>query len=540
MGQAINYADLGAIFEHRGQLDSAWTYYRMSMQHNCEAGSTLGIALCHTYYGSLYEKSGQYDKAKTEYETAYRLMHASRDRWHALSSLVALAEIHYATGDDRQAKAYLDRAYTQARAIGSTEHLGVVSMMYYTGRMRRRSHSALKRMSSIREQFYTNVTHEFRTPLTVILGLSDELQKDAADEAEVRVKAHIFEPFYQGEGDPRHVGTGVGLSLVKQVMDAVDGEITVQSTLGQGTTFHLSIPIVNKGRLPVIVDADADRLPQRAQAVMPADSYSGEGAPRLLIVEDNNDIATYIGSHFAPAFSLSFAANGSDGLYKAVEQVPDLIITDLMMPGMDGLELCRRVRANDIINHLPIIIITAKPTDEDRVKGIRAGADAYLVKPFDGDELRASVEKLLDSRRLLREKYARHTDERPEDPLMGTTPYRDADMRFLGKVVDAVYQQLNRGREVSVPFVASTVSMSSSQLYRKLMALTGHTPAAYIQRVKIKLAMNLLDREPAVSFAAVAERCGFDTYPNFVRSFKNVCGITPTAYRKKSRQLDKS
>ena len=198
MGQAINYADLGAIFEHRGQLDSAWTYYRMSMQHNCEAGSTLGIALCHTYYGSLYEKSGQYDKAKTEYETAYRLMHASRDRWHALSSLVALAEIHYATGDDRQAKAYLDRAYTQARAIGSTEHLGVVSMMYYTGRMRRRSHSALKRMSSIREQFYTNVTHEFRTPLTVILGLSDELQKDAADEAEVRAKAQVIER--QGRG----------------------------------------------------------------------------------------------------------------------------------------------------------------------------------------------------------------------------------------------------------------------------------------------------------------------------------------------------
>ena len=211
--------------------------------------------------------------------------------------------------------------------------------------------------------------------------------------------------------------------------------------------------------------------------------------------------------------------------------VPDLIITDLMMPEIDGLEVCRQVRTNEIISHIPIIIVTAKITEEERIKGIEAGADAYLSKPFNSQELQTRVEALLTGRKLLQEKFAT-TMELNENEEQDSEQTTDADMRFLIKVTTAVYLQLNKNKEIDVAFLASSMCMSPRQFHRKIHALTGYAPAAYIQRLKIKKARNMLDKDMIISFTEVAYQCGFDAYPNFVRAFKNVCGVTPSDYRR--------
>ena len=745
VGQAINYANIGSIFEHKGETDSAWVYYLKSMALNTEAENKLGISLCHTYFGSLYEKAGEYDKATTEYETAYQMMQASKDEWHALNSLIALAGIYHTTGNNVKAIAYLGKAKQMAERIKSKEHLaeiytlyyknykqegncsaalvsyekatamqdsvldmekvnriqntglriernrqerqmnearhrlkeerttryigyiilglvlfslaGILAMVLYTNRLRQRNHQALKRMSALRENFFTNITHEFRTPLTVILGLSHELQASGAEEVKTKAQtierqgngllmlinqlldiskiksavgnpdwkngniiayltmvvesyhsyarscnidlqffpkgevimdfvpnyvdkvmnnllsnafkftpeygkvsisawcenqqlfvdvsdtgkgmdkeviSHIFEPFYQEENDIQNIGTGVGLALVKQIMNAVDGKITVESVVGKGTTFHVSMPIRNRYKQQVLPDMEINSpfLPEITET--PTDSIGNDNDRRLLIIEDNHDIATYIGSLFTDQYAILYAKNGKEGLEKALEFIPDLIITDLMMPGMDGLEVCRQVRGNEIINHIPIIVVTAKITEEERIKGIEAGADAYLSKPFNTEELHTRVEKLLAGRKLLQEKFAKMSVELKKEEEEGVEPPKEADLRFLTKVTSVVYMQLSKNKDADVSVIASYMCMSPRQFHRKINALTGYSPSIYIQRLKIRKACNILDKDPKMSFMEVADLCGFDAYPNFVRAFKNVCGVTPTDYRRKS------
>ena len=736
LGQAINYANLGSIFEHREQTDSAWAYYRKSMALNMEAGSTLGISLCHTYFGSLYEKARQYDKATEEYETAYRMMQTSKDEWHALNSLIALADIYHTIGNDAKEMEYLGKAKTIAERIKSPEHLaeihtlyykhykrtgdyrtalsayeqatvlqdsvlnmekvnriqntslniernrqaremnearhkleqertaryvgfailgvvllvlsGVLAIVLYTNRLRRRSHLALKRLSALRENFFTNITHEFRTPLTVILGLSHDLQDakteavresartierqgkglltlinqlldiskikssvgnpdwcngnitvhltmiieayrdyarsrnidlyflakevvemdfvpdyvskvmnnllsnafkftpeygkvsvsvwcesnclflDVADTGEGMDKetlSHIFEPFYQAETEVRNIGTGVGLALVKQIIDAVEGSITVESTVGKGTTFHIHVPIHNDSKrdMGITTIDNSPLLPENETT--PADSEGEDSQCRLLVIEDNRDIAAYIGSLFADRYAVSYAANGKEGMEKALDLVPDLIITDLMMPGMDGLEVCRQVRGNEIINHIPIIVVTAKITEEERIRGLEAGVDAYIAKPFNADELRTRVEKLLDRHRLLRDKFSNSTDTDKEQKLT------DAERRFLAKAVDFIYQLLDK-RHLEVNTLAEKLCMSPRQLHRKLVAITGDSPASYMLKIKMQKARNLLETKPGLTIEDIADRCGFEHTPNFYSAFRKMYGVTPMDYRR--------
>lgn len=743
VGQAINYANLGSIFERHGKTDSAWVYYRKSMALNTEAENELGIALCHTNFGSLYEKARQYDKATKEYEAAYQMMKASKDEWHALNTLIALAGIYHVTGNNAKKMEYLNNAKAMAERIKSPEHLADIHTLYYkhymqTGdycsalasyekatvlqdsvlniekvnriqntslniernrqmremdvakqtlekeraarnvgfailgfalliligalviflylqRIHRRNHLELKRMAAMRENFFTNITHEFRTPLTVILGLSRDLQE--VDSVETKEKAqvierqgkgllalinqlldiskvksavgrpdwkngnivafltmivegyhdyarshnidlqmfaegeivmdfipdyvvkvmnnllsnsfkftpaygkirilvkrvdeqlhiavsdtgkgisketlqHVFEPFYQDENNTQHIGSGVGLALVEQIIRAVNGNITVDSELGKGTTFHISLPVSNHCQQKVSLEAEKNTPVLPETAVELTDSSSEDNDCRLLIIEDNRDIAAYIGSQFAGSYAVSYAENGKDGLEKALELVPDLIITDLMMPGMDGLEVCRQVRANEIINHIPIIIVTAKITEEERIRGIEAGADAYLSKPFNADELRTRVEKLLEGRKLLQAKFATLPAELKKTEEQEDNAPKDVDLRFLARLSSIVYMLLSSNKDVDVTNIASHMCMSSRQFYRKVNALTGYTPSAYILRLRIKRAKTLLANSPQLSLGEVADKCGFTDYSNFVRAFKNVCGVIPTDYRR--------
>lgn len=747
VGVAINYANLGSIFEHRGEIDSAWVYYRYSMEANQKARSTLGIALCHSYFGALYEQAQQYDKAAQEYETGYQLMRDSRDEWHKLNLLVALASVHNATRDDAQMLQYLDQARSNAEKIEDKEHLadiytlyykyykrhgdwraaldayeratemkqsildmdkinqmqntslniernfqnkkmneaklrleheraerhienitfaviallllGALGFFFYIQRIQRRSHKKLKRMSSMRENFFTNITHEFRTPLTIILGLSQELQQEESEQIRERAKSierqgqglltlinqlldiskikssigdsrscqgnvtahiamivdsyrdyalsrdieltylpqeqvemsfvpdyvnkvfnnllsnafkftpphgkisislwrvedsiyidvadtghgmdsetveHAFEPFYQAEGDSKYIGTGIGLALVKQIVKASKGQITLESKLGEGTSFHIIVPIINDQTTPQQTISAATNTPLLPHIETDLeDSECEQDEPcRLLIIEDNHDIASYIGSQFEDHYSVSYATDGTEGFKRAVELVPDIIITDLMMPGLNGLDLCRQIRSNEVVNHIPIIVVTAKVSEEERIKGIEAGADAYLTKPFNTTELRMQVERLLDSRKTLRQKFAQIVikgQEKEDDNEPETTKLEETDISFLTKVSTIVDQQINQNKSTNVEDVAASLYMSSRQLHRKMKALTGYAPSAYILRLKIRKACELLDQDTEMSLSDIAFQSGFDTYSNFSRSFKSICDVSPSKYR---------
>lgn len=256
-----------------------------------------------------------------------------------------------------------------------------------------------------------------------------------------------------------------------------------------------------------------------------------EGADEalLLIVEDNTDVAAFIGKRLGEKYNVVYAKNGEEGLAIAREQLPDAIVTDLMMPKMDGLELTRQIRADDLTSHIPVVIVTAKVTEADRIHGLEAGADAYITKPFSSDVLLTRINKLLEQRALLRKKFTGIPLE-GSPSLAHPAGKEEMDSRFIIRITDCIYGILNAGKPADVNAVANRMKMSYSQLYRKLNALTGLTPVQYIQRVKIAKAKRMLTIHPEMGLNVVSEQCGFADYSNFVRAFKNVCGITPTQF----------
>ena len=239
-------------------------------------------------------------------------------------------------------------------------------------------------------------------------------------------------------------------------------------------------------------------------------------------------MAAFIGKRLGEKYHIVYAHNGKEGLAIAHDQLPDAIVTDLMMPKMDGLELTRRLRADELTSHIPVIIVTAKVSETDRIRGLEAGADAYLTKPFSSDELLTRVDKLLEQRALLRKKYAGEAFE--GSPHTNKGEKDGAEAQFIIRLTDCIYVILNNGKPADVNTVADHMHVSYSQLYRKLLALTGLTPIQYIQRVKIAKAKRMLAIHPEMGLNDVSEQCGFSDYSNFVRAFKNVCGITPTQF----------
>ena len=350
----------------------------------------------------------------------------------------------------------------------------------------------------------------------------------------------IFDPFIHGEYQDGDVACGIGLSLVKMLVDAMGGTISVESQLGQGSTFVISLPSSHPGTTDAIDDTDmtfafaqlskpvADKQPNGESSA--AELANDELTPRVLIVEDNQDIAYYIGMHLQGQSRLLYARNADEAFTKAIETMPDMIITDIMMPGpKNGLDLCRLIRQNELLSHIPIIIITAKTTEADRVEGFKAGADAYLVKPFNSDELMVRFKKLMERQRVMREKFAAiDTDTADSDKK---APMTAANRQFMNHLVDTVYRLMAQGA-VDMESVASEMAVSRTQLNRKIMAITGQNASTYIMRLRLARAKRLLKADVTMPIGDVALRCGFDDVAYFSRVFKQTFSMTPSQYRK--------
>lgn len=746
LGQAINTANLGFIFESREEYDSAYVYFKQSLSYNQQAKSDLGISLCYNHFGNLHEKKGELDEALANYHKAYDIMKGKSDHWHWLESCISMARVLLKLNNPALAQTYLSQARKTARDINSFEHLSAIhkldyiyflgqndckralesyiqsqayadsvkneesinhlqnlrikyeieknaqeidlvkknfieeqrnkriilavsilillmtcsaiAFLWYALRMRSKTNRTLRQVEQIRTGFFTNITHEFRTPLTVILGLVEQMRNNdvSKDETErylnsiqrqgsnllelvnqlldmsklmakadrkqwyrgnivafirmtldsyreyacsqyinllfipesntiemdfipeyfnkimrnllsnalkytpangiIRIEMkkdkslltlqvfntgneipeeeipRLFDTFYQGSNNEKQIGTGIGLPYTRQMVESMNGNIKVYNKKGEGVVFSVYIPLDQDSieRLPWIDSANVTERIRGKNDLEKIQVKNNDAEnslyPSILIVEDNLDISFYISTLLKGKYHLNYASDGKEGIDKAKNYMPDLILTDLMLPGMDGYMLCHEIRQSEILNHIPIVIITAKSSDADRIRGLEEGADAYLIKPFNAEELLVRVEKLLEQRRQLRDKFSKALQEGSAQNVELSSRDRD----FLNRLTSIIHSHL-ADKDLNADFIADKMCMSRTQLNRKIRSIADYTATSYILQIRMEKAKRLLaSTEQAIG--DIATTCGFEDTSYFTRVFKQMFNVTPSQYRK--------
>lgn len=682
LGMALCHLYFGNIYEKRQQYDLALREYEQSdrmmtdlkdLWHALEPRLALASVYYHTHedakaqalldradatarqinswehivevhhlYFQLMQRQGRYHEALDHHliATAYQdsiLDNEKLDRIHNIGINIERTRQQEMV-DMAQNELQTEKRIRQQSAwlFGLTVILllAVISALLYVQRMRHRSMEMMREASRLREDFFTNITHEFRTPLTVILGLSrkirenTEVPQSVSDKASTierqgnrlltlvtqlldisKVKsvigepnwqhgnicaqvamlletyidyaanrgvtlkyhydkaiemdfvpdyvnkvmsnlvsnalkftpnggtisvnlyqrgdrlhidvsdtgngissdklAHIFEPFYTTGDMGEAKGTGIGLALTQEIISHLNGTITAESQVGKGTTFHIVMPIQNRSADPVTET-----------------EIGNSGKPIIVVAEDNADVADLLCTQLEPFYEVVAARDGVEALKHAGEIIPDLVITDVMMPNMDGMALARAIRANDLTAHIPIIMVTARVTEQDRIEGIKAGADAYLVKPFNTEELLTRVAKLLEQRIMLRDKYAQTITQAPvtDDAI---------EDHFLARVEQVIVAHINKGEDITVTMVADDLNITARQLHRKVTGLINQSPAALIRITRINCAKTIMAAKPEMPLKSVALACGFTDYSHFAKVFRTVTGVSPTAWTAK-------
>lgn len=679
LGMALCHLYFGNIYERRQQYDLALREYEQSdrmmtdlkdLWHALEPRLALASVYYHTHedakalalldradatarqinswehivevhhlYFQLMQRQGRYHEALDHHliATAYQdsiLDNEKLDRIHNIGINIERTrqqEMVNMAQNELQTEKRIRQQSAWLFGLTVILLLAVISALLYVQRMRHHSMEMMREASRLREDFFTNITHEFRTPLTVILGLSrkirenTEVPQSVSDKASTierqgnrlltlvtqlldisKVKsvigepnwqhgnicaqvamlletyidyaanrgvtlkyhydqaiemdfvpdyvnkvmsnlvsnalkftpnggtisvnlyqrgdrlhidvsdtghgissdklAHIFEPFYTTGDMGEAKGTGIGLALTQEIISHLNGTITAESQVGKGTTFHIVMPIQNRSADPVTET-----------------EIGNSGKPIIVVAEDNADVADLLCSQLEPFYEVVAARDGVEALKRAGEIIPDLVITDVMMPNMDGMALARAIRANDLTAHIPIIMVTARVTEQDRIEGIKAGADAYLVKPFNTEELLTRVAKLLEQRIMLRDKYAQTITQAPvtDDAI---------EDHFLARVEQVIVAHINKGEDITVTMVADDLNITARQLHRKVTGLINQSPAALIRITRINCAKTIMAAKPEMPLKSVALACGFTDYSHFAKVFRTVTGISPTAW----------
>ena len=345
---------------------------------------------------------------------------------------------------------------------------------------------------------------------------------------------HIFERFYQI--DIHHAGSGIGLALAKAFTEMHHGEIRAESAKGKGTTFIVEIPMVQ----PDFRDEQTASkiIPESVKqgAVLEADSSlessgneeSTEGNRHtVLIIDDNQDVRNYIRLLLQQQYDILEAENGLEGLKLAVKYVPDAIICDVMMPVMDGMECCRKLKAEMQTSHIPVIMLTAYTMDEQKVKGYECGADSYLTKPFNGKILKARLQNLIENHMRLQNFFTDQAGSVSKPQL------NETDKGFVEKLRKEIEKQLSNP-DTNVEDLGAALGFSRVQLYRKTKALTGYAPNELLRIARLKKAASLLAATEK-SIAEVTYEVGFSSPSYFTRCYKEFFGESPTDYLKRIR-----
>ena len=339
---------------------------------------------------------------------------------------------------------------------------------------------------------------------------------------------YIFDRFYQGESNRK--GAGVGLSLSKSLVELHKGMITVESEPNVKTCFTIFFPLINIAtettKDPVKEPLNGSVLFTQQDLIPPDDVTSPNTVsdkPELFIVDDNEEILAFLEMLFKNQYQVRKAQNGIEAIESIRRQEPDLIISDVMMPKMNGIELCRIIKDHLTTCHIPVILLTAKSATEDAIEGIGTGADDYVPKPFNAGFLRIRVEKLIESQKRLTEKFRGNAAHVPGNVLLN--PTEDA---FLEKITECIKDNINN-EEFSVVELGSIVGMSRSNLFRKLKAITGQTPIEFIYFIRLKYSVDLL-LERKLNVSEIAYEVGFKNPSSFSKSFRKQFGKSPSAY----------
>ena len=350
---------------------------------------------------------------------------------------------------------------------------------------------------------------------------------------------HIFERFYQTPSslNDRNVGTGIGLDLTRSLVELHHGTIEAHNNVGEkGCEFIVTIPLGNAHLKPeemilekreqeqttsLIEKEVTTGMPEETETKMPKRNRR----QKLVIVEDDAEILDYLGTELGTDYDIVKCSNGKQGLQAVLKEMPDLVISDIMMPEMDGNTLCSKIKTNGTTSHIPVILLTAKSRDEDQLEGLATGADAYIVKPFNLDILRRTIVNLIHTHQMLQLKYARNDqlEELVEDIKM-----KSPDDKLLEKVMAVINKNLGNS-DLSVDKIADEVGISRVHLHRKMKELTGQTPHDFIRNIRLKKAATLLSSGD-MNVSEVMYACGFSNAASFSTVFKKLYGVSPREY----------
>ena len=349
---------------------------------------------------------------------------------------------------------------------------------------------------------------------------------------------HIFDRFYQV--DKIHPqGSGIGLSLVKAFVELHDGSIRAESELGSFCRFTVTLPIRHleegntiQSEVPVLsaseVDTELGSVEQKPAAIRPDD-------PLLLVIDDNEDIRCLISVLMKDEYNVIGARDGKEGLHLATKYVPDLIICDVMMPVMDGLECCRRLKEELSTSHIPVLMLTACSLDEQRAQGYESGADGYLSKPFNSQVLKIRCHNLVENRKRIKALWKETKSglpEQKEHEIPKPTLSGDVENQFYARFLEVVKAEMGNA-ELSVDQLAASMGLGRSQFYRKIKALTNCSPVELLRNLRLKRARELLLTTDK-SVSEIAYEVGFSAPAYFTRCYREAYHETPTDLREKT------
>lgn len=351
------------------------------------------------------------------------------------------------------------------------------------------------------------------------------------------IKKDIFSRFFQGEYSDRNPGSGIGLHIVMEYVKMLDGDVTVSDNHPTGASFTVTIPMDNREH-DIKEMAKTHTSETAIQAEVPeapsTDQEEGKTPMTVLVVDDNRDLCIFLSDALkSEGYDVVMAADGAEALLELEKNNVGIVVSDVLMPGIDGIELCRRIKTDMRYSHIPVLLLTAKSSDEAKLKGLECGADDYLTKPFNFDILRLRINKFIELRKEKNERFRKDDNIKPTD--IAITPL---DEQFIQKAVKIVEEHMS-DLDFDVEVLSSELGISRGHLYKKFMAIIGMGPSGFIRSIRIKRGRQLLEK-CQMRISEIAYAVGYNTPKQFSISFKEQYGMTPTEYLNSLKNKEKT